>query len=79
MKDRRLAGWEKTRSLGLQVGQTPSLVTSASLTVLSAFIGQLATIGHYSFSRCGELLNVLLGHFPLLPLHHSLKGKPARR
>ena len=37
---------------------------------LGQFIGQLATVGHYSLSRCGELLNVLLGHFPLLPLHH---------
>ena len=38
--------------------------------------GQLATIGHYSFSRCGELLNVLLGHFPPPSASpSSLKGK----
>jgi hypothetical protein len=43
------------------------------------FSGQPATIGHYSLSRCGELLNVLLGHFPFLPLHHlPLKGGSAR-
>jgi hypothetical protein len=39
------------------------LLVPAPLIGLSQFIGQLATIGHYSFSRCGELLNVLIGLF----------------
>jgi hypothetical protein len=49
----------------LDLDDPSPLLVPAPLIGLGQFIGQLATIGHYSFSRCGELLNVLLGHFPL--------------
>jgi hypothetical protein len=50
------SGWN---SLGAGVA-CRYLLVPAPLIGLGQFIGQLATIGHYSFSRCGELLNVLL-------------------
>src|SRR6202047_5059429 len=43
----------------LDLDDPSPLLVPAPRIGLGQFIGQLATIGHYSFSRCGELLNVL--------------------